>query len=48
MTIQRLSSRVGSIAESATLAVTNKARELRAAGEPDGPVATGVLGKAAV
>ena len=34
MTIQRLSSRVGSIAESATLAVTNKARELRAAGEP--------------
>ncbi|HIM65363.1 MAG TPA: pyridoxal phosphate-dependent aminotransferase [Acidimicrobiia bacterium] len=34
MTIQRLSSRVGSIAESATLAVTNKVRELRAAGEP--------------
>ena len=33
MTIQRLSSRVGSIAESATLAVTNKVRELRAAGE---------------
>jgi len=28
MTIQRLSSRVGSIAESATLAVTNKVREL--------------------
>jgi aspartate/methionine/tyrosine aminotransferase len=34
MTIQRLSSRVGAIAESATLAVTNKVRELRAAGEP--------------
>ena len=34
MTIQRLSARVGAIAESATMAVTNKARELRAAGEP--------------
>ncbi|MBS1264950.1 MAG: Aspartate aminotransferase [Acidimicrobiaceae bacterium] len=34
MTTQRLSARVGAIAESATMAVTNKARELRAAGEP--------------
>ncbi|MDP6077954.1 MAG: aminotransferase class I/II-fold pyridoxal phosphate-dependent enzyme, partial [Acidimicrobiales bacterium] len=34
MTTQRLSTRVGAIAESATMAVTNKARELRAAGEP--------------
>ncbi len=34
MTTDRLSSRVGAIAESATLAVTNRARELRAAGEP--------------
>jgi len=33
MTTQRLSARVGAIAESATMAVTNKARELRAAGE---------------
>ena len=34
MTTQRLSTRVGAIAESATMAVTNKARELRVAGEP--------------
>ncbi len=34
MTTQRLSARVGATAESATMAVTNKARELRAAGEP--------------
>ena len=34
MTDRRLSERISAIAESATMAVTNRARELRAAGEP--------------
>ena len=34
MTHHRLSERISAIAESATMAVTNRARELRAAGEP--------------
>ena len=34
MTKKRISDRIASISESATMAVTNKARELKAAGEP--------------
>ena len=34
MTKNRISNRIASISESATMAVTNKARDLRAAGEP--------------